>query len=82
VRSRRYLKKEMGLECNPHSMFDIHVKRIHEYKRQVCAWNLCLSVCRVCCLCAGVGVLVHACVRPQCESVSVRLCMYTIVVIL
>lgn len=34
-RLARYLKKEMGLECNPHSMFDIHVKRIHEYKRQL-----------------------------------------------
>ena len=36
----KYLRKQYGVEVNPRSMFDIHVKRIHEYKRQLmnCLW--------------------------------------------
>ncbi|KAJ8315492.1 hypothetical protein KUTeg_007642 [Tegillarca granosa] len=30
-----YIKKEFGIDVNPNSMFDIQVKRIHEYKRQL-----------------------------------------------
>jgi len=30
-----YIKKKCRVEVNPHSMFDIQVKRIHEYKRQL-----------------------------------------------
>jgi len=30
-----YLKEETGVDVNPASMFDIQVKRIHEYKRQL-----------------------------------------------
>ncbi|MCB9799539.1 MAG: glycogen/starch/alpha-glucan phosphorylase [Candidatus Omnitrophica bacterium] len=30
-----YIQKTTGVKINPHSMFDIQVKRIHEYKRQV-----------------------------------------------
>ena len=30
-----YLKQETGVDLNPASMYDIHVKRIHEYKRQL-----------------------------------------------
>jgi starch phosphorylase len=30
-----YLKKTKGLELNPDSVFDVQVKRLHEYKRQL-----------------------------------------------
>lgn len=30
-----YLEKEYRVKINPSSMFDVHVKRIHEYKRQL-----------------------------------------------
>jgi glycogen phosphorylase len=30
----RYIHKENGVWVNPVSMFDVHVKRLHEYKRQ------------------------------------------------
>jgi starch phosphorylase len=41
VRSRnkkrlaRYILRKTGLGVNPESLFDVHVKRIHEYKRQL-----------------------------------------------
>ncbi|XP_018419094.1 PREDICTED: glycogen phosphorylase, muscle form-like, partial [Nanorana parkeri] len=31
----RYLENEYKVKINPNSMFDLHVKRIHEYKRQL-----------------------------------------------
>lgn len=31
----QYLEKEYRMKINPSSMFDVHVKRIHEYKRQL-----------------------------------------------
>uniref|UniRef100_A0A8C6UFU5 Alpha-1,4 glucan phosphorylase n=1 Tax=Neogobius melanostomus TaxID=47308 RepID=A0A8C6UFU5_9GOBI len=31
----QYLEKEYNVKINPGSIFDVHVKRIHEYKRQV-----------------------------------------------
>jgi len=31
----RYLEEKTGVPINPASLFDIHVKRIHEYKRQL-----------------------------------------------
>lgn len=30
-----YIFKQVNVEVDPHSMFDVHVKRIHEYKRQL-----------------------------------------------
>lgn len=30
-----YLKKNRGIQVDPHMRFDVHVKRIHEYKRQL-----------------------------------------------
>ncbi|OTF70554.1 hypothetical protein BLA29_007222, partial [Euroglyphus maynei] len=35
MRLAEILKKELNIEVNPASLFDIHVKRIHEYKRQL-----------------------------------------------
>ena len=31
----KYIYKETGVRTNPDSLFDIHVKRMHEYKRQL-----------------------------------------------
>jgi len=30
-----YIKRELGLAVSPHSLFDVQVKRLHEYKRQL-----------------------------------------------
>lgn len=30
-----YIKKELGVVVNPNALFDVQVKRIHEYKRQI-----------------------------------------------
>ncbi|KAJ8944555.1 hypothetical protein NQ318_015723 [Aromia moschata] len=35
LRIAQYLESEYGVKINPASMFDVHVKRIHEYKRQL-----------------------------------------------
>uniref|UniRef100_A0A8D0X354 Alpha-1,4 glucan phosphorylase n=1 Tax=Sus scrofa TaxID=9823 RepID=A0A8D0X354_PIG len=35
VKFSAFLEKEYGVKVNPASMFDVHVKRIHEYKRQL-----------------------------------------------
>lgn len=35
MRAAKWLQEEYGVEVNPASIFDIQVKRIHEYKRQL-----------------------------------------------
>ena len=34
-RLAKYILEHNGVEVDPHSIFDIHVKRLHEYKRQL-----------------------------------------------
>lgn len=35
ARLARHIREELSIELNPDSMFDVQVKRIHEYKRQL-----------------------------------------------
>jgi starch phosphorylase len=35
VKLADHIQRELGIAVNPHAVFDVHVKRIHEYKRQL-----------------------------------------------
>ena len=35
VRLAKYIKEHNGIDVDPNSIFDVHVKRLHEYKRQL-----------------------------------------------
>ncbi len=35
VRLAKYIKEHNGIDVDPNSIFDVQVKRIHEYKRQL-----------------------------------------------
>ncbi|KAE9552098.1 hypothetical protein FO519_004678 [Halicephalobus sp. NKZ332] len=35
VRVAQFIKEDFGIDVDPSSLFDVHVKRIHEYKRQL-----------------------------------------------
>jgi starch phosphorylase len=35
IKLARYIKQECGVKVDPESMFDVQVKRLHEYKRQL-----------------------------------------------
>ncbi|HLT35492.1 MAG TPA: glycogen/starch/alpha-glucan phosphorylase [Enhygromyxa sp.] len=47
------VRRELGLPIDPNSLFDVHVKRIHEYKRQLL--NLLHVVARYQAICADPG---------------------------
>ena len=72
-----YLAETHGVKVDPDSMFDVHVKRIHEYKRQllnalhmITMYNrktaVCVYMCLVCTLC-----MCHVCIWCVCVCVSV-----------
>ncbi len=35
VKLAQYVKKTLDIDLDPHALFDVQVKRIHEYKRQM-----------------------------------------------
>lgn len=44
----KFIKKDCGITINPNTMFDVQVKRIHEYKRQLLnAFNIILLYQRI-----------------------------------
>jgi starch phosphorylase len=35
VKVAELIKRTTGIVVDPHALFDVHIKRIHEYKRQL-----------------------------------------------
>lgn len=58
-RFAKYLKETQGIEINPSARFDVHVKRIHEYKRQL------MNVLKIIYLCERIKSNPNEKVSPQ-----------------
>ena len=41
VRLAKYIKKHNGIDVDPRSIFDVQVKRLHEYKTSVIKYFTC-----------------------------------------
>lgn len=59
VRFAEYLKRTQGIDINPNARFDVQVKRIHEYKRQL------LNVLKIIYLCNQIRENPDKYVTPQ-----------------
>ncbi|MDJ0835417.1 MAG: glycogen/starch/alpha-glucan phosphorylase [Acidobacteriota bacterium] len=43
-----YMEKKWGFQADPHAVFDVHIKRLHEYKRQLMnAIHIVMRYCRL-----------------------------------
>ena len=47
VRLAKYILEHNGIEVDPNSIFDVQVKRLHEYKRQLLNIMLCICTIRL-----------------------------------
>jgi glycogen phosphorylase len=57
VRLAAYVKKELDIDVNVDALFDVQVKRMHEYKRQL------LNILYIIHRCARARRAVHACIH-------------------
>lgn len=68
-----YLKDELNVDVNVDSMFDVQVKRIHEYKRQLLNLFGCVCVCILCMnLMVSFGVLIWLILSRSQSHPSIR----------